>query len=417
MWGSLEPYMSNDVTGVPSRRLKSGRHPEKALSAKAVQNAKPGRYTDGNGLYLVVDATGAKRWLLRIVIKRKRRDIGFGSASLVSLAEAREKAFEFRKVAREGGDPLADAKKLSRVAPTFKEAAELVHNDRKAGYKNQKHAAQWITTLKTYAYPFIGELPVDVVGTPDILKVLFPIWTSKEKTARRVAQRIEVVFDWAKAAGHRTGDNPVEGAKQGLQKQKARKGHHAAMPFKDVPAFVKKLQSADGFAASHVPLEFLILTATRTNEVLGAQWSEIDIKNATWTIPASRMKAEREHRVPLVTQSLAILEKARLMSPLSELIFVGRDIGRPLSNMTLLEVLKRAKLPFTTHGFRSSFRDWAGETTAHPADVCEMALAHTIKDKTEAAYRRGDMFERRRLLMSDWAAYIAGTSSASPGQK
>jgi integrase len=337
---------------------------------------------------------------------RKRRDLGLGSALLVPLAEAREKALAYRKIARQGGDPHFEESKLRMIAPTFKEAAELVHNDRKAGYKNQKHAAQWINTLKTYAFPFIGGLPVDVIGTPDILKVLFPIWTSKEETARRVAQRVEVVFDWAKAAGHRTGDNPVEGAKQGLQKQKARKGHHAAMPFKDVPAFVAALRTPGNNAASHIPLEFLILTATRTNEVLGARWSEVDIKETTWTIPAERMKAVREHRVPLVPRAIALLEQARLMSPTSELIFVGRNVERPLSNMTLLEVLKRAKLPYTTHGFRSSFRDWAGETTAHPPDVCEMALAHTIKDKTEAAYRRGDMFERRRLLMRDWADYV-----------
>jgi integrase len=391
----------------PNRRLKSGRHPEKALSAKTVQNAKPGRYTDGNGLYLVVDPTGAKRWLLRIVIRGKRRDLGLGSASLVPLAEAREKALAYRKVARQGGDPVFEQRKRNAVIPTFAEAAELVHDGRKATYRNAKHAAQWIKTLQTYAFPFIGGLAVDVVGTPDILRVLFPIWTSKEETARRVAQRMETVFDWAKAAGHRTSENPVEGAKQGLQKQKARKKHHAAMPFKDVPVFVASLRATGGFAASHVPLEFLILTAARTNEVLGAQWPEVDLNNATWTIPAGRMKAEREHRVPLVERTIGLLHEARKLSPLSEFIFVGKDINRPLSNMTLLEVLKRAKLPYTTHGFRSSFRDWAGETTSHPADVCEMALAHTIKDKTEAAYRRGDMFERRRLLMSDWAAYVS----------
>ncbi|UZE49825.1 integrase arm-type DNA-binding domain-containing protein [Rhodopseudomonas sp. P2A-2r] len=398
--------MTDEPAEPIKRRLKSGRHPEKALSAKAVQNAKPGRHTDGNGLYLVVDTTGAKRWLLRVVIKRKRCDIGLGSAALVPLAEAREKALAYRKIARQGGDPLFDDKKKRAIIPTFKEAAELVHNDRKAGYKNQKHAAQWISTLKMYAFPFIGDLPINIVGTPDVLKVLFPIWTSKEETARRVAQRIEVVFDWAKAAGHRTGDNPVEGAKHGLQKQKARKGHHAAMPFKDVPAFVKALRESNGNAASHIPLEFLILTAARTNEVLGALWSEIDIEGSTWTIPSERMKAEREHRVPLVARAIALLDQARLMSPTSNFIFVGRNVERPPSNMTLLEVLKRAKLPYTTHGFRSSFRDWAGETTAHPADVCEMALAHTIKNKTEAAYRRGDMFERRRALMADWANFL-----------
>lgn len=261
------------------------------------------------------------------------------------------------------------------VVPTFAQAAELVHDGRKSTYRNAKHAAQWIKTLQTYAFPFIGKLAVDAVGTPDVLRVLFPIWTTKEETARRVAQRMETVFDWAKAAGHRTTENPVEGAKEGLQKQKARKKHHAAMPFKEVPAFVKLLRTADSFAASHVPLEFLILTAARTNEVLGARWSEIDMDGATWTIPGSRMKAAREHRVPLVPRSIAVLEQARMMSPLSELIFVGRDIQRPLSNMTLLEVLIRSSsLKSTGFPFASSLA--ARFFVASMRASCEDGIPH-----------------------------------------
>lgn len=389
---------------------KRCRHPEKALTAIKVRNEKrPGRYTDGNGLYLVVDPSGARRWLLRIVVKGRRRDLGLGSASLVPLTEAREKALAYRKIARQGGNPITELRRASSVAPTFSAAAETVHEARAPGFRNAKHAAQWISTLRTYANPTIGQMTVDVIGTPDILRLIGPIWLAKPETARRVLQRIAAVFDWAKAAGYRSGENPVEGVKQGLSKQSGGKQHHSAMPFSEVPAFVAMLRSEDGFAASHLPLEFLILTAVRTGEVLEAKWTEIDLLAAVWTIPAERMKAKREHRVPLSSRCLEILKSAREISPLSVFIFNGRDGVRPPSNMTLLQVMKRANLPYVPHGFRSSFRDWASETTNHPRDVCEMALAHTISNKVEAAYRRGDLFDKRRALMDDWATYIVSS--------
>ncbi len=246
---------------------------------------------------------------------------------------------------------------------------------------------------------------IDLIATPDIHRLIGPIWLSKPETARRVLQRIAAVFDWAKAAGYRSGENPVDGVKQGLAKQSAGKKHHNSMPFSEVPALIAKLQSRNGFAASHLLLEFLILTAVRTSEVLGAKWDEIDLAAAVWTIPPERMKAKREHRVPLTARGIEILKLAREISPLSDYVFTGRDGVKPASNMTMLQVMKRAGFPYVPHGFRSSFRDWASETTNHPRDVCEMALAHTISNKVEAAYRRGDLFEKRRALMADWSEY------------
>jgi integrase len=387
---------------------RRGRHPVNALTTVRVRNEKkPGRYADGNGLYLVVDPSGARRWLLRLVIEGRRRDLGLGSASLVPLSEAREKARAYRKTARQGGDPVRERKRASAVAPTFSKAAETVHESRAPGFRNAKHAAQWISTLRMYANPTIGELRVDAVGTPDILRLIGPIWLSKPETARRVLQRTAAVLDWAKAAGYRSGENPVDGVKQGLPKQTGGKKHHIAMPFREVPAFVGMLRTAEGSMTSHLLLEFLILTAVRTGEVLGAKWDEVDLAAAAWTIPAERMKAKREHRVPLTGRCIEILKSAREIGPLSEYVFTGRDGVRPASNMTMLQAMKRAGLSYVPHGFRSSFRDWASETTNHPHDVCEMALAHTISNKVEAAYRRGDMFEKRRSLMEDWAEFLS----------
>ena len=388
---------------------KRGRHPINALTAVRVRNEKkPGRYADGNGLYLVVDETGARRWLLRIVIQGKRRDLGFGSATLVPLADAREKALAYRRIARQGGNPVPDRLNPSALVPTFIKAADTVHQARAPGFRNAKHAAQWISTIRTYVNPHIGHLTVDKIKTPDILRLIGPIWLAKPETAQRVLQRIGTILDWAKAAGYRFDENPVDGVKQGLAKQSSGRKHHNAMPFVEVPGFVKRLRAKDGFAASHLPLEFLILTAVRTGEVLEAKRSEVDLEVAVWTIPAERMKAKREHRVPLVPRAIAILEMARAISPLSEFLFAGRDGVKPASNMTLLQVMKRADVNYVPHGFRSSFRDWASETTNHPRDVCEMALAHTISNKVEAAYRRGDLFDKRRRLMADWSDFVDG---------
>lgn len=387
--------------------MKTGKHPDKALSAVQVRQLKePGRYADGNGLYLVVDPSGAKRWLLRTVVQGKRRDIGLGGVSLVSLAEAREKALAYRKLARQGGDPLAEKRLAKKVVPTFSEAAETVYAEHKASWSNGKHQQQWINTLKQYANPIIGDLLVDKIGTPDILKVLGPVWLTKPETARRVKQRIGTVLAWAKAAGHRTGDNPVDGVAKGLPKQLAKDTHHAALPYAEVPGFIVKLKASGSDARAKLAFEFLILTASRTSEAIGAKWDEIDETAKLWTIPADRMKAKRVHRVPLSDRAIEIVKGAKLLSNDSPYLFSGRSLKAPLSNMTLLTILRRMELPVTTHGFRSSFRDWAAEATNYPRELAEMALAHTIENKVEAAYRRGDLLEKRAEMMQAWSIFL-----------
>ncbi len=395
--------MDRGVNRMPKR---TGRHVERALTAVTIRSlSKPGRYADGNGLYLEVDASGAKRWLLRTVVQGKRRDIGLGGLSLTSLAEARDKALALRKLAREGGDPLVERRRARRPVPTFAEAAEQVHAEHRAAWTNGKHVEQWITTLRRYANPVLGDLRVDQIDTPAVLRALAPIWLTKPETARRVRQRIGTVLDWAKAAGHRTGDNPVEGVLRGLPRQTDRDQHHAALPYPEVPAFVTRLRSGEAAEGSRLAFELLILTAARTGEVLGATWDEIDIAKALWTIPARRMKAGREHRVPLSPRCLEILARARELAGAGPYVFPSRSLKRPLSNMVFLMLLRRMGLTVTAHGFRSAFRDWASEQTSVPREVCEMALAHAVGDKTEAAYRRGDLLEKRRELMNAWAAF------------
>ncbi len=386
-----------------------GKHPERALSAvKVRQVTKPGRYADGNGLYLVVDPSGAKRWLLRIVVQGRRRDIGLGGAGLVSLAEAREGAFAFRKLARDGGDPLAERTRTQNIVPTFAEAAERVHAENAPTWKSEKHAAQWINTLRTYALPSLGAKPLDQIGTPDVLRVLSPIWLTKPETARRVRQRIHTVLDWAHASGYRTGENPVLGVTRGLPRQTAVKEHHAALPYDEVPTFIAALKSSSEGMVVKLAFEFLILTAARTSEVLEARWAEIDAGDDLWVVPATRMKAKREHRVPLSMAMKAVLNKARAFSADGPFIFPGRRMGKPLSNMALLMALRRLNTATTAHGFRSSFRDWAAETTTVPREVAEMALAHTVENRVEAAYRRGDLLQRRRELMQLWSDFTVG---------
>lgn len=397
--------------GVTNLKPK-GRHPDKVLSATKVRGVKePGRYADGNGLYLVVDPSGAKRWMLRTVVHGKRRDIGLGGTKVVSLAEAREKATEYRKIARDGGDPIAIKRRAGKTVPTFKEAAEKVHEGHSKAWKNPKHSAQWINTLVNYAHPHIGDTRIDRIDTPDVMSVLLPIWLDKPETARRVRQRIKTVLDWATASGFRTGENPVDGVSKGLPNQPERVSHHAAMPYGEIPDFILKLRNGVAGPFTKLGLEFLTLTATRTSEVINADWSEIDIENRAWTIPAERMKANRVHRVPLSDRAIEILATVKKLTDGKGFIFQGRSIGRPLSNMAFLKLLKSMDDTLTVHGFRSSFRDWASERTNFPREVCEMALAHSIKDKSEAAYRRGDLFEKRRDLMASWGAFLAGSSA------
>lgn len=381
-----------------------GRHPDRRLSAVSVRNAKgPGRYADGNGLYLFVDESGAKRWLLRTVVAGKRRDIGLGSAQLVPLADAREEAAKLRRMARAGGDPLADRRRERRTVPTFEEAAEKVHAAHAATFKNAKHAAQWLASLKSDVFPVFGGKTVDMVEPADVLTALLPIWTSKPETARRLKQRIKVVLDWAKASGHRTSENAVEGVARALPKHRTQQAHHAALPYAAVPQFLTDLSAAQAGDSTKLALEFLILTAARTGEVIGARWEEIDFDAGIWTVPAARMKAGREHRVPLSPQCIELLEKAKAMADGGGYVFPGRTPKAPLSNMALLMLIRRmGHKDITAHGFRSSFRDWAAERSNASTAVVEASLAHAVKNKTEAAYFRSDLFDLRRALIETW---------------
>lgn len=391
---------------------RAGKHPDKALTPVRINALKKaGRYADGNGLYLFVDPSGAKRWILRTMVQGRRRDIGLGSLRLVSLGEAREAARTHRKLARDGGNPLAERRRARAAIPTFEDLARTVHGQHKAGWKNAKHGEQWITTLKTYAFPALGNVPVDQIGTPEVLRALAPIWLPKPETARRVRQRIATVLDYAKAAGYRSGGNPVEGIAKALPRQPDRRDHHAAMPYTEVSRFIGRLQAEEGGTCVALALEFLVLTAARTGEVLGAKWSEIDLEQGTWTIPDNRMKAGREHRVPLPSRAIAVLRAAKTLGKESEFVFPGRTSERPMSNMAFLMLMRRLNVDYTVHGFRSSFRDWASERTSFTREICEAALAHLVKDRTEAAYRRGDLFEKRRELMESWALYVASPES------
>jgi integrase len=384
----------------------TGQHREKRLSAATVRTSKePGLHGDGNGLYLKVDPSGAKRWIQRLMIEGKRRDIGLGSASLISLADAREKALENRKLARAGGDPLA-AKKRSKEVLTFKAAAEKVHELSKPTWRNDKHGDQWINTLTTYAFPSFGSKRIDTVTGADVHGALSAIWSTHPETARRVKQRIGTVFKWAMAQGWRT-DNPAEVIGIALPKHdRSKVKHHAAVHYDQVAKAIATIKASGAGTVTKLVFEFLILTNTRSVESRGAKWSEIDLGKATWTIPGARMKGKKLHRVPLSARAIAILEEARPLRRDDDLVFPGTKDGKPLSDMTLSKLMKELSIRAVPHGFRSSFRDWAGEATHHAHEVIEFAMAHIINNKAEAAYARSDLFEKRRTLMNDWAAYL-----------
>lgn len=396
-----------------------------ALTAVTVKNAGPGRHVDGGGLQLLVKPTGARSWVFRYMIASKSREIGLGPASgpdATSLADARDLAAALRLKVKGGIDPLAErdraaaealaAAQAAKVAGvTFREAADIHMKANRDGWRNAKHKQQWENTLSTYAYPVIGDLPVAEVDTPHVIKVLEPIWRAKPETASRVRQRVEAVLDAAKARGFRKGENPARWRghlDQVLPKpSKLSRGHHTALPFAEVPAFVKELHKREAVAA--LALEFTLLTAARTGEVLGATWGEFDLAAATWTVPADRMKSGKEHRVPLSQRAVEILEHCQGLSV--EHVFTGPQGGK-LSGMAMAMLLRRMGVHVTVHGFRSAFRDWAAECTAYAHEVAEMALAHTIASAVERSYRRGDLFEKRRRLMADWANYCANDGAA-----
>jgi integrase len=386
------------------------------LTALAVSRAKTRGYlADGGGLYLQISSSGAKSWVFRFKRAGRLREMGLGATHTLTLAEARKRAAACRRLRLDGVDPVDErragtlkAKLEAARAMTFRQCAEAYIDAHKAGWSNPVHAAQWPSTLETYAYPVFGHLPVQVVDTPLVTKVLEPIWKTKTETASRLRGRIEAVLDWATARDYRQGDNPARWRghldkllppRAKVQKVK----HHAALPYAESGEFVAKLREQESTSA--LALEFLILTATRTGEVIGATWSEIDLDAAVWTIPADRMKAKREHRVPLSKSALSILKQLN-EHRIGEFVFPGAKTNRPLSKMTLLDLLERMDWDdLTVHGFRSTFRDWAAERTNFPREVAEHALAHSLPDKVEAAYRRGDLFEKRRQLMEAWARY------------
>jgi len=384
------------------------------LSAVAVRNmATPGLFADGGGLYLQVTKTGAKTWIFRFMLAGRRRDMGLGAVHTVSLAEARAEALRCRQMVRDGIDPIESRKaaKLAKRAEvakamTFKQCAEAYIKAHEAGWQNAKHAAQWTSTLATYAYPIMGKLAAAAVDTGLVMKVLEPIWATKTETASRVRGRIESVLDWATVHRYRAGENPArwKGHLDQLLPARAKvkkAGHHSALPYHQIGDFMAVLRRQDGTGAR--ALEFAILTAARTGEVIGATWDEVDLDKRLWTIPAERMKAGKEHRVPLSDAAVAVLEAVAMIQD-GDFIFPGAKAKRPLSNMAMLMVLRRMKRDdLTAHGFRSSFRDWIAECTSFPHEVAEMALAHAVGDKVEAAYRRGDLFEKRRELMAQWA--------------
>lgn len=392
----------------------SGRHPYHALSARTIQTAKgTGRARklgDGGGLYLLVAPSGSKSWLLRTVVHGRRCDIGLGSAGLVSLAEARDEAHRLRQIARCGGDPLAQRRHTQRAVPTFEEAAKQVHAVHGKSFKNDKHRKQWLASLSGAISAF-GAKRLDTVSSADVLQLLSVSWLTTPETARRVLQRLRVIFDWSKAQGFYTGDNPTLGLTKVLPKHRALKAHHAALPYAEVRAFVQILRAADAAETVRLALEFTILCAARTSETLLATWEEINLPPRQWTIQGTRMKSGVEHRVPLSDRCVEILERMSAAHGNQGYVFPGRGANKPLSNMVFLMALRRMKREdLTAHGFRSSFRDWAAERTNFPHAVCEAALAHRIKDKAEAAYNRTDLFDRRRELMAMWAAFCAGPS-------
>ena len=389
-----------DTPPRPSRRLTH------RLSAVFVRIAPPGFYCDGHGLNLRVDPSGARRWVQRLVIRGRPRMLGLGGYPLVSLAEARDVAFAHRKQARAGGDPLTEKRHAQHV-PTVEEAAAGVLEQQRSGWRHARYERDWPRSLRAYAFPRIGALPVSDVTTADVLTILTPIWHDKPETARRVRQRIGAVMKWAVAMGYRP-DNPAGDALgQVLGRQRAVVQHMRALPHGAVADALATVRTSRALVTTKDAFELLVLTAARSGEVRLATWNELDLDAAVWTIPAARMKAKRDHRVPLSGRALEILHDARNRSDGTGLVFRSPR-GKSLSDMTLSKLIKELGIAAVPHGFRSSFRDWAAEQTNTPREVVEAALAHTVRNPTEAAYARSDLFERRRLLMNDWAAYLNG---------
>ena len=391
------------------------------LNKMLVKNAKPGKHGDGAGLQLVVSNSLARRWVFRYQLDGRSREMGIGGYPDISLKEAREIVGDYRRLAKRGVDPIdyrSDERVRERLAAAqetrFRDCAESYIDSLRSGWKNAKHAAQWASTLETYAYPVFGDKAVASVDTELVLEVLNPIWAKIPETASRVRGRIESVLDWATVKKYRSGENPARWRGH-LNKILPKRSdvapvrHHPALPYDDLPEFFTELRNENGLAAQ--ALQFVILTASRTGEVIGSRWSEFELKKSLWTVPATRMKSRRLHRVPLSDEAIAIIKNLQEQRS-GEFVFPGNRYDKPISNMAMLSLLRRMEHhEITVHGFRSTFRDWAAEQTSFPREVAEAALAHVLSDKTEAAYQRGDMFEKRRKLMVAWANYCTSSTN------
>lgn len=403
--------------------MATNRQLHKLNALKVSKESTPGYYADGGGLYLQISKSGSRSWIFRFSLAKRSREMGLGALATVSLAEARGLASECRKMLAEGRDPIearnADRERAALEEAdglTFKKAATDYIENNRASWKNAKHAQQWTNTLQTYAFPVIGKIDVRHVDTSMIVRILQPIWATKTETASRVRGRMECVLDYAKAIGKRSGENPARWRGH-LDKIFPAEGkvhkieHHPALPYTELPAFMRELRAREGLSAR--VLELTILTCARTTEALDVQPSEFQLRNRLWVVPAARMKAKREHRVPLCDRAIALIQTALDQPRDGKYLFPGERKGRPLSNMAMLNLLERMGYPdITVHGFRSTFRDWVADCTEYPDSLADMALAHVVADKTDAAYRRGDMLERRRRLMEEWARFCDGETAA-----
>jgi integrase len=407
------------------RMKPKGRHQHNRLTDLTVRQKKAtGRYADGNGLQLLVEPSGAKRWVQRLTIQGHRRDLGLGGFPAVSLRQAREAAAANLTAAREGRDPLAERRKATRAVPTFEMLAKHVHDARKGKWKQGgKHIDQWINTLATYAFPIIGKLPADQVTSAEILRILEPIWHTKKETAKRVRQRIDAVFCYAKSAGYCAGNNPARDLDEALGQQMHVVQHHEAMPYDRVPGFVQWLRTSASTEVVRLSFEFLVLTVTRSDDVRSALKVEVNFAERTWTIPSNRGKTGwrtgKAHVVPLCNRAIEILRRAWSLDPDSLYIFPAMGTNETISENTFGAVLERIGSSAKPHGFRSSFKDWASEETRHEHFVVEKALSHVVPDKVEAAYRRGQLLKKRGALMDDWVHFIetgqSQTTLVAPG--
>jgi integrase len=382
------------------------------LSASSVKAARtPGRYSDGDGLFLLIGPSGSKSWVCRVQKEGRRRDFGLGSEKKVTLGQARQLSTQVRSQIQAGIDPIAERRKREGI-PTFREAAAKVFAENHKSWRNAKHRGQWLSTLERYAFPIFGDVAVSEIDGPLVRDALVAIWLEKPETARRVRQRIASVIDWAIAKGYRTMPLPMAAINKSLPKSRAKAVHHSALPYTDVPAFIQRLRERESIG--RLAFEALILTAARSGEIRLAVWSEIDLEAKLWTIPLERMKAGREHVVPLSNAAIRVFNHAASYRELrSDLVFPGVRTGKPLSDMTLTKICRDMSIAAVPHGFRSSFRDWVAEETDFDGDIAEMALAHTIENKVEAAYRRGNLLEKRKRLMQAWCDFCTGNAKAA----